>query len=148
MLGSSSCSMIVMRSNAVERFKCFPDSGLSSLIESYWVVMVISSPTLFPTQATTFTDDTFGPREPMVPLHSRFRCSMYKSHGMFFSRTTMHIYSSLPDQLLLHPLCKNEIMLKEQDEGFNGIVCPIGGLKNQEEHSPATYNSLPIPLLD
>ena len=43
----SSCSMIVMRSNAVERFKYFPDSGLSSLIESYWVVMVISSPTLF-----------------------------------------------------------------------------------------------------
>ena len=76
----------LMGSDAVERFECFPDSGLSSLIESYYVVIFISSPTLFPIRATTFTDDTFGPREPMVPLRSWFRCSMYKSHGMFFPR--------------------------------------------------------------
>ena len=38
-----------------------------------------------------------------------------------FSRTTMHIYMycSLPDQLLLRPWSKNEIVL---DEGFNGVV--------------------------
>ena len=81
----------LMGSNAVERFECFPDSRLSLLIESYWVVIFISSPTLFPIRATIFTNDTFGPREPMVPLHSRFRCSMYKSHGMFFPDDHAHL---------------------------------------------------------
>ena len=81
---SSSCWMSFVRSAEAERLECFPDSGVIPLMESYWLVTFISSPTLLPILVTESTDKTFDPREPMAPLHSWLRCSKNKSHGMFF----------------------------------------------------------------